>query len=142
MTEDERWDYLVRLDEELLLGGIILSEWCSFITKEADTAFAKGANLAALLTAVSAIETHLRAESQSGPKERLVDLIEQAGIEGDLRDDLHRLRKYRNRWVHISDPWDYEELLIDPEKHEAELAGMVVFAMRAMRRVIYGNPWI
>jgi hypothetical protein len=142
MTEDERWDYLTRLDEELLLGGVILSEWCSFITKEADTAFAKGVNLAALLTAVSAIETHLRAESQSGPQERLVDLIDQADIEGDLRDDLHRLRGYRNRWVHISDPWDDEDLLLDPEKHEEELANMAVFAMRTMRRVIYGNPWV
>jgi hypothetical protein len=142
MTEAERWDYLVRLDDELLLGGVILSEWCSFITKEADIAFAKGANLAALLTAVSAIETHLRAESQSVAQERLADLIDQADIEGDLRADLHRLRKYRNRWVHISVPWEDEDLLLEPSKHEAELASMAAFAMRSMRRAIYGNPWI
>jgi hypothetical protein len=142
MTEDERWDYLVRLDDELLKGGVILSEWCSFITREADTAFAKGANLAALLTAVSAIETHLRAEAISGAKERLADLIDKADVEDDLRSDLHRLRKYRNRWVHISDPWDDQDLLLEPEQHEEELAEMAEFAVRAMRRTIYANPHV
>ncbi|MEW4567401.1 hypothetical protein AB1L88_05985 [Tautonia sp. JC769] len=142
MTEDERWDYLVQLDDELLLGGVILSEWCSFITKEADTAFAKGANLAALLTAVAAIETHLRAESGQRAKARLVDLIDGADIEADLRPDLHRLRLYRNRWVHIDDPWDDADILASPETHEQELASMAEFAMRAMRRVLYSSPWV
>jgi len=43
MTEQERWDYLVKLDEKFLVGGVILSEWCSMIVREADTAFAHGA---------------------------------------------------------------------------------------------------
>ena len=60
MNEDERWDFLVQLDEELLKGGVILSEWCSFIVREADTAFAKRAHLASILVAVSGIETYLR----------------------------------------------------------------------------------
>jgi hypothetical protein len=45
MNIDERWSYLVALDEdeELLKGSVILSEWCSFIVREADTAFVNGA---------------------------------------------------------------------------------------------------
>ena len=59
MNRDERWKYLAALDDELLKGGVILSEWCSFIVREADTAFAEGANLASILTAVSGIETYV-----------------------------------------------------------------------------------
>ena len=42
MTEDERWAHLVALDDELLKGGVIHSEWCTFIVRDADTAFAGG----------------------------------------------------------------------------------------------------
>ncbi len=45
MNQEERWAFLVALDEELLKGGVVLSEWCSFIVREADTAFANGAHL-------------------------------------------------------------------------------------------------
>jgi len=48
MTSDDRWDHLIALDDELLKGGVILSEWCSFIVREADTAFASGAYLASI----------------------------------------------------------------------------------------------
>jgi len=49
MNKDERWKHLVALDEELLKGGVILSEWCSFIVREADSAFVHGAHLASIL---------------------------------------------------------------------------------------------
>ena len=71
MIEQERWDYLLKLDEELLVGGVILSEWCSMIVREADTAYARGAHLASILTAVSGIETYLRSESGGG-RSRLI----------------------------------------------------------------------
>ncbi|WP_156524471.1 hypothetical protein [Halomonas sp. G11] len=31
MNEKERWNHIVPLDQELLMGGVILSEWCSFL---------------------------------------------------------------------------------------------------------------
>lgn len=68
MVEKERWDYLFALDDELLRGGVMLSEWCSFIVREADIAFVHGAFLATILTTVSAIETYLRAEYSTGQK--------------------------------------------------------------------------
>lgn len=140
MNEEQRWEHLLALDEELLLGGAMVSEWCAFVVREADTAFAKGANLASVLTAVSGIETHLRAE-QGNASSRLVDLIDQASLPYDLRRDVHRLRRYRNKWVHV-DPSDDQEVLNNPGRFEAELEEMAFFAARVLRRVIYTDQWL
>lgn len=142
MNQDERWAQLVALDDELLKGGVILSEWCCFIVREADTAFASGANLASILTAVSGIETYLRSEHSETGKERLVKLINRASIDDNLKNDLHTLRKYRNKWVHIDDPWDDAGLLERPEDTEFELEQMALFAAHALRRTIYENQWV
>jgi len=62
MTEDERRAFIFALDEELLKGGIILSEWTTFLAKDAEGALCLGAYLASILTAAAAIESHLRFE--------------------------------------------------------------------------------
>jgi hypothetical protein len=142
MTEDERWEYLNALDEELLTGGVILSEWCSMIVREADTAFVKGAHLAAILTAVAGIETHLRYELQTNSQERLVDLINRTAIPDELKQQLHELRAYRNKWVHIGEPWKDESILERPERYEKELEDMALVATRLLRMTIYANPWV
>jgi hypothetical protein len=120
MTEEEKWQYLVDLDEQLLNGGGILSEWATFLIKDADTAFASGAHLASIITGLAGVETHLRGESD-GNKQRFVELIDESDIEEDLKQELHTLRKYRNKRVHVADPWDDSSLLESPEKHETEL---------------------
>lgn len=142
MNEVERWAHLVALDDELLNGGIILSEWCTFIVRDADTAFASGAHLAAILTAVSGIETYLRSEYSKTGKERLVVLINEAEIDAGLKTDLHALRKYRNKWVHVDSPWEDQELLVHPEAVEVELEEMAFFAVRSLRRTIYEKQWV
>lgn len=142
MNEDERWAHLAALDDELLKGGVILSEWCTFIVRDADTAFASGAHLAAILTAVSGIETYLRSEHSKTGRDRLVDLINSAEIDACLKTDLNALRKYRNKWVHVDSPWEDEELLEHPEAVENELEEMAFFAVRALRRTIYENQWV
>lgn len=142
MDEDDRWSQLLALDEELLKGGVILSEWCSFIVREADKAFSSGAYLASILTAVSGIETYLKSEYSQPSRNRLVELINQAPIDGSLKDDLHVLRKYRNKWVHVDEPWDDANLIEHPEKTEQELEHMAFFAARALRRTIYENQWV
>lgn len=141
MGQDNRWAFLVELDEELLQGGIFLSEWCSFIVKEADTAFVNGAYLASILTAVSAIETYLRAEYSDSGNERLIDLINKSSIKVELKQDIHRLRKYRNKWVHLEKPWNDSELIEKPEKTEKDLEDMAFFSIRTLRRTIYETPW-
>ena len=142
MNREERWSHLVALDEELLKGGVILSEWCSFIVRETDTAFVNGAHLASILTAVSGIETYLRSEYAQTTKNRLFKLIDESPIDDSLKSDLHKLRKYRNKWVHVDDPCKDESLLESPEAHERELEEMAFFAARLLRQTIYENPWI
>ena len=142
MTGEERNAYILRLDDELLLGGVILSEWCTLITQQADIAFEAGADLAALLIAVSGIETHLRSESSSDQSVRLHRLIDDSGMSDPLKKDLHAMRRYRNRWVHVDEPWQDEELLSNPERTLNELESMSTLAMRLLRTVLYTNPWV
>ena len=142
MVEKERWDYLVALDDELLRGGVMLSEWCSFIVREADTAFAHGAFLAAILTTVSAIETYLRTEYSTGQKNTLCELIDQSDMEELLKKDLHQLRRYRNQWVHVACPEDDEIILNFPEQFEQELEMKAIEAVKILRKTIYNNQFI
>jgi len=142
MNSNERDAYLFALDEELLKAGIILSEWCSEIVRQADTAFVNGADLAAILTAVAAAETYLRSEYATQKRQRLAALIDEAPIELELKQDLHTLRKYRNKWVHMDEPWNDEPLIEHPEALCAELEGMAKFACHVLRRTIYENQWI
>lgn len=142
MEPQSRWDHLVALDEELLKGGVLLSEWCSFIVRESDLAFVGGAHLASILTAVSGIETYLRSEYARTTKDKLFVLIDQAPINPDLKADLHKLRKYRNKWVHVDEPWEDGPLIEAPENFDRELEEVAFFAARCLRRTIYENQWV
>lgn len=142
MIENERSDYLNRLDDELLLGGVILSEWCGLIVREADTAFIRGAHLASILTAVAGIETYLRSEVSGAARKPLTQLIDCASIDPSLKADLHRLRKYRNRWVHVENPWDDAAIITDPERIESELESMAMSAAEALRRTVYSDQFL
>lgn len=141
-SADDRDSYLVELDGELLIGGVILSEWCSFIVAATDAAFIQGADLPAILTAVAAIETYLRAESADDKRLPLAALIDAATVDPDLRRDLHRLRSYRNRWVHVEAPWEDSQVLERPEALHQELDEMARFAVRTLRRTIYSDQWL
>ena len=94
--------------------------------------------VSAILSAQSAIECHLRYEyAESGGRLGFYELIEQAPLQPELKADLHRLRHFRNRWVHINDPHDDDCLLSRPEVHEAEIEQMAASTMRLLRRVLY-----
>jgi len=60
MNEQDKWEYINALDEELLQGGVMLSEWTTFLAKDAEIAFCSGANLSCILACQAAIESHLR----------------------------------------------------------------------------------
>lgn len=142
MTEQDKWKFINKLDEELLKGGIMLSEWSTFLISDADVAFTSGAHLSAILTSLAAVESHLRYEYDNNKNRRLVDLIDEASIEGDLHEDLHLLRKYRNKWVHVNDPWQDDDLLTNPDKYGEELEKMACLAIKSMRRCIYTTQWV
>ena len=142
MDEEAKWAFITALDDELLKGGATMSEWCAFIVRDCDYAFVGGANLATVITAIAAIETYLRAEYADGKRIRLADLIDIAPIEQRLRDDIHKLRKYRNTWVHVATPEDDEAILQNPEVYEEQLEEWAKLAQRTLRRTIYENQWV
>lgn len=142
MNSQERADYLIALDDELLKGGAMFSEWCVVIVQECDEAFVAGANLATIVTAACAIETYLRAEFGNGSTRRFVDLIDESPIPKTLKDNLHMLRRYRNGWVHIAAPEDDQELLDNPSMHVSELQDWAILAQRFLRQTLYENQFV
>lgn len=153
MTEDERWALICDLDEELLGGGVILSEWCATLVREADIAFAAGAPIAAVLTALAAVETYLREPDPSversaeaaGAGGRRVGaqlLINSSNLPPKLMADLHRIRVFRNDWVHVRRPWDDARLLQRPSEMELEADDMARLALRTMRHVLYSTQFV
>ncbi len=145
MEENEKWNYILELDEELLKGGVILSEWSTFLIKDTDIAFCSGAYLAAILTATAGIESHLRFEYQNQSKEKpteLFDLIEKSSIDDTLKDEIHNLRKYRNLWVHVNEPQDDQKLLDNPSQVESEIEMIAIKAIKLLRQVIYLEQFI
>ena len=141
-TPEARCEFLHALDDELLKGGASISEWCTLIVCSFDEAFIAGAFLASILTAVAGIETYLRSEDRKGVRQSLAHLIDESGLGQVYVAELHALRRYRNQWVHVNDPWDDAALLDMPEEHEAELEKMALFASRLLRRTIYSSQCI
>ena len=138
MNTEQKQAFLLALDDEYLLGGVIVSEWTTFLVRDVDTAFCSHANLSAILAAQAAIECHLRYEyAEGGARLGFYELIEQSPLRPELKAELHRLRRFRNRWVHINDPHDDSSLLSRSEVHDAEIEGMAESAMRLLRQVLY-----
>jgi hypothetical protein len=142
VIKDERQSYLEKLDDELLKGGVILSEWCSFIVREFDEAFVAGAYLGAILVGLAGVETYLRSEYATKKGMRLLDLISDSPIEEELRRDIDDLRKYRNKWVHVEDPWKDARLVEISEEVDKEIEHMALHAARVLRKTIYENQWV
>ena len=142
LNVDAKWSFIAALDDELLKGGANMSERCAVIVRDCDYAFVGGANLATVITATAAIETYLRAEYADGKRIRLADLIDNAPIEQGLREDIHKLRKYRNTWVHVATPGDDEAILQNLAAYEDQLEEWAKRAQRTLRLTIYENQWV
>lgn len=145
MTEQEKWDYILKLDEQLLKGDVILSEWTNFLAKDAEIAFCCGANLSSILACQAAIESHLRYdyfEINESKGWGFFLLIENSSLDIDLKTELHELRKFRNKWVHVANPTDDAELLERPEYHEEELQKLAGKAVAMMLKTLYSNQGV
>jgi hypothetical protein len=144
-TEQEKWDFIIELEETLLQGGVILSEWSSFLVRDAMTAWCSGANLAAILSAQAAVESHLRYEYFGPEKSKgcgLFKMLQEAPLEEDVSNSLDKLRRFRNQWVHVNDPSNDQDLLKRPEYHESEIEEMAKLAIESMMRVLYTEQWL
>lgn len=142
MSAAERWEWIVGLDEKILKGCVVLPGWCTTIVKEADFAYAYSAHLPAILTAVAGIESYLRSEEPFRSRKTLSQLIDDAFVPQPLKLKLHALRKYRNKWVHVDDPWDDEELIDNTQKNDEELASMAQEAIILLRETIYSSQGV
>ncbi len=140
---DDRQRLLVEWDEELLKGGVMLSEWSVFQIRDADASFCVGADLAAVLVAQAAMESHLRYEYTVHDEHAgFAQLIELSPLPPELTSRLHDVRKARNRWVHVRSPGSDTALLEHPDEHRLELSKLAVRAMRLLREVIYQEQWV
>ncbi|HTE15428.1 MAG TPA: hypothetical protein VK642_10160 [Burkholderiales bacterium] len=139
-SEDARWKYVGDLDDKMLKGGVIVSEFASEWIRNCDVCFTNGAYLACVITAFQAIETMLRSDN---PNEfKAVDLINHSNLEDALKQQLHGLRKFRNSWVHVQDPWDDEEVLADFDSGNRKLFEHALQSVRSMREVLYHDQWV
>src|SRR5579862_2624534 len=140
LTSAEKLQHILELDEELLVGGVVVSEFSAFLVRDVDVAYCAGAYLAAMVLSQAAIESHLRyeyADSMPSKPRGFRDLIEASPLEPDLRAELHHLRRVRNAWIHVSDPAEDAELLSNQNRWEDELAIEARNAIRLLRRVLY-----
>jgi hypothetical protein len=145
MTEEMKWEYINQLEEEFLQGGLILSEWTTFLTKDAETAFCSNSNLASILACQAAIESHLRFdyfEVEESKGWGFFLLIENSSLPENLKKDLHELRIYRNKWVHVKDPSDDSDLLERPEYHENEILEVAKKSIKTMLKTLFTQPYI
>lgn len=107
--------------------------------KTISTTSSNSGNIERILTATAAIEACLKSEygHPNKPHQNLASLIDDSALDEAHRADLHKLRKCRNLWVHIKDPWEDAQILDQPEKYDTELEEMALFAAKLLRRTVF-----
>lgn len=141
MNEKEKWNYIVSLDEELLHGGVILSEKIVELIRNADISFIYGAYWSSIITSVAAIEGYLKSEIVS-TSENLGNLINESGLGIEETKMLHNLRRYRNQIVHMKELWDDALLLNSYEEFSSNEEHAAMDAIKLLRTIVYSNPFI
>lgn len=141
-TSVERNKYFLNKSEELLLGGAAFSEWCTFVSKSVYSAFVAGADLSAIITSLACIETYFRTEDELSKGKKLFQLINEYPFLDDMtKNDLHRLRQFRNHWIHL-DETDDSDILHDETKYEIECEEMAFLSIELLLKVLYSHPFI
>ncbi len=135
-------EFMNGLWERYLKGGTIVSEYSTFLAEDAERSWIADADIAVLLVCQAAIETHLRYELQAPRNKTFAYLVETYGFTPELKLKTDKLRKSRNRWVHVSDPSDDEMLQNDPQKHRAELAIDATEALETMVCALCENQFV
>lgn len=142
MNKSERELFFLEQEERLLKCGASFSEWCTFISKSVYDAFINGADLATIITVVTCIETYLKTENPENYKKNLAQLIDEEVLFTDReKEQLHKLRKYRNGWVHAKRVDDVD-LLENENKYKKELEEMSRLSIRMLLTVLFSNPFV
>jgi hypothetical protein len=130
--------------DENLRGGVILSEFSTFLATDAESAFQAGADLSTVFTACAAIETHLRFESSKKGVKKITfaEVANSQRLPVEIRDNLARLRKFRNTWIHVENPYLDIELQIEPQVVHSELAEMAELSIKLMVQVLCSDQFV
>ena len=132
----EREKILLNIQDDVLKGGICLQDWTTFQLENAYIAFCAGADLACILMCQAAIESYMR--DDEGLKNRsFYDLIEHCSYDVKTKMNLHKLREYRNKWVHIN-----EQKECNIQIDHVELEKMALFAYRLTLEVFHYYPFV
>lgn len=133
---DQRENLLMQIQEEVLKGGICMQDWTTFQLENAYIAFCSNANLACILMCQAAIESYMRDDEQLSDRS-FYDLIEHCSYDNEMKLKLHRLRMYRNKWIHIN-----EQNNCNFQINDEELKEMSVFSYRLALEVFHYYPYI
>jgi hypothetical protein len=137
---EDRWRHLLELDDEMLKGGVMVSEFAAEWIRNCDLCFANAAYLACVITAFQAIETMFRTDDPS--EHNSIDLINSAAISEEQKQRIHALRKFRNSWVHVRNPFDDEAVIQDFDQGNPRLFEQALAAVRLMREVLYLDQFV
>ena len=132
----EREKLLINIQDEILKGGICVQDWTTFQLENAYLAFCAGADLACILMCQASIESFIR-DDENLKDSSFYDLIEHSSFDEEFKLRLHKLRAYRNKWVHINEQGD-RDLNIDYK----ELEEMAIFSYRLTLEVFHYYPFI
>jgi hypothetical protein len=117
-----------------------MSDFASELIRNADLCFASGAFVACLVMSGATIETSLREEGTDG--DRFIELIDASDFDASTKAAMHELRRERNRWVHIDNPWGECDLEDQYGRGHPDLESKCKGALRLMRSVVYSAPWL
>lgn len=135
IKESAREKLLLQIQDEVLKGGISFDDYTSFQLENAYISFCAGADLACLIMCQAAIESYIK-DDEALDYKSFYDIIEKCSYSSDLKNRLHHLRKYRNKWMHRQD--------IDREisMDYAELKREAISAYRLTLEVFHYYPFI
>lgn len=126
---------LLDIQEDVLRGGICVQDWTTFQLENAYISYCAGAKLSCVVMCQAAIESFMRDDERLSDR-NFNNLIEESSYDNEMKEKLHILRKYRNKWTHINEK--DEEFYVDEE----ELETMALFSYRLALEVFHYYPFI
>lgn len=132
------YPHLLVPDEELLKGGIVLSEWFLSLFEKPISHSLKEHVWPPLSPPVRALKPvfGLPVLKNNGC---LLDLADGSPLSDNLKTDLHNLRKYRNSWIRVDNPRSNNMHNENAENIEIQLECTAFFGARVERRTIYSD---
>ena len=131
---NKRGQTLLEIQDDVLKGGICVQDWTTFQLENSYISYCAGATLSCIVMCQATIESYMRDDERLSDRS-FFDLIENCSYDQYMKDKLHKLRKYRNKWTHINE--QNNEFLID----EKELEEMALFSYRLALEVFHYYPY-